>query len=69
MNTFRRGRADWISYKEEEGKNIPQGVIKLCTSGKMTKTRANSITNLLLLEFVTLMLVYSCEYKMISKYD
>jgi hypothetical protein len=25
MNIFRRGRADWIIYKEEEGKKIPQG--------------------------------------------
>jgi hypothetical protein len=44
MNIFRRGRAEWIIYKEEDGKKIPQGVIKLSTSGKMTETRVNSIT-------------------------
>ena len=43
MNICKRGRADWISYKEEEGKKIPQGVIELSTSGKMTETRENSI--------------------------
>ena len=44
----------WISSEEEEligfvikkrkRKEIPQGVIELSASGKMTKTRANSIT-------------------------
>ena len=42
MNIFRR--AEWISYKEVEEKKIPQGVIKLNTSGKTTVTRTNSIT-------------------------
>jgi hypothetical protein len=44
MNIFRRGRVDWIIYKEEDGeKKIPQGVIELSTSGKMTKTKVNSV--------------------------
>jgi len=43
MNFFRRGRADWIIYKEGEGGKIPQGVIELNTSGKMTVRRANSV--------------------------
>jgi hypothetical protein len=42
MIIFRR-RADWTIYKEEdEGKKIPQGVIELSTSGKITETGMNS---------------------------
>ena len=44
MNIFRKRGADWITYEEEEVQKIPQGVIELGTSGKMTKTRVNSIT-------------------------
>jgi hypothetical protein len=36
MNIFRRGRAEWISYKEMGEEKIPQGVN---TSGKTTATR------------------------------
>ena len=37
MNIFRRRRADWISYNEEEGGKYTS------TPGKMTGARANSI--------------------------
>ena len=43
MNIFRIGRADWIIYKEEQGKKIPQGGIELNTSGKVTVRRLNLI--------------------------
>jgi hypothetical protein len=44
MIIFRR-RTDWTVYKEEDGgKKIPQGVIELSTSGKITETGMNSTT-------------------------
>ena len=39
MNIFRRGRALSIAIKKRKGKEIPQEVIEVSTSGKMTKTR------------------------------
>jgi hypothetical protein len=36
MNILRRGRAEWISYKEMEEKKMPQ---RVNTSGKTTVTR------------------------------
>ena len=38
------GELTGLVIKKRKEKKIPQGVIELSTSGKMTETRANSIT-------------------------
>ena len=43
MNIFKRGRALSIAIKKSKGKEIPQEVIEVSISGKMTKTRKTSI--------------------------